>query len=184
MHKKSCSVYIATSADGFIADRNGGIDWLHNPDYVIEGVDFGYQSFIDSVDALVMGRNTFEQVLTFGKWPYTKPVYVATSQELASQKNLNGKVFRISGTPSEILTELHWHEHYSIYIDGANTIQRFLKEQLVDRFIITRIPILLGEGTPLFGPLEKPIKLKMISSKSFSNGFIQIEYQPTCQRGK
>ena len=178
MKKTTCSVYIATSADGFIADKDGGVEWLAHPDFTLEGEDFGYQAFMDSVDALLIGRNTFEQVLTFGDWPYTKPVYVATSRELSISENLTGKVFKVSGTPAEILAELQWHEIYSIYVDGGITIQQFLKDELLDRIIITRIPVLLGEGISLFGPVKKHIPLKTASSKSFPNGFVQVEYKP------
>ena len=176
--KSSCTVYIATSTDGFIAQKDGGIDWLHNPDYVLEGEDFGFAAFMDSIDALLMGRTTYEQVLTFGDWPYTKPVYVATSRELEFPEFLQGKVFKISGEPQEILAELRWNMVNRIYIDGGNTIQRFLKAGLIDRMIITRIPILIGEGIPLFGPTGSDITLKLLSCQSFDNGFVQLEYAP------
>lgn len=177
MSKSTCSVFIATSADGFIAKTNGDIDWLHNPDYVIDGLDFGYESFMHSVDALLMGRSTYDQVLTFGEWPYTKPVYVATNRELDIPEALKCKIFRIQGTPEEIIEELRWHEHNRIYVDGGNLIQQFLRDGLIEQMIITRIPILLGNGIPLFGSLDQPLTLKTRSVKSFPNGFVQIEYK-------
>jgi dihydrofolate reductase len=148
------SVYIATSLDGFIARRNGEIDWLGGGE---GGEDYGYAEFMSTVDQIVMGRNTYEKVLTFGGWPYEKKVIVLTSRDLVIPPELSGV------------------NH--IYLDGGATIQRFLREGLVDEMTITAIPVLIGEGLPLFGPLHEDIKLELLASRSFSNGFVQNRYR-------
>ena len=172
------SVYIATSLDGYIARRNGDIDWLHNPEYTLEGEDFGYSAFMDSVDVIVMGRNTFDKVLSFGGWHYSKPVYVLTSRELDLPDSLNSKVFRISGSPLKVMDELNSMGFSHIYVDGGITIQAFKKARLIDRFIITRIPKMLYEGIPLFDPSKPDWDLNIHSVKEFDNGFVQLTCHP------
>lgn len=175
--KTKCSVYIAASLDGFIARPDGDIDWLDDPGYILEGEDFGYYAFMDSIDALIMGRNTFEKVLTFGEWHYTKPVFVLTSKELEVPDHLIDKVYFLKGEPQEVLKELNKKGHYSFYIDGGKIIQSFLKSGLISEMIITQIPILLGDGIPLFDTLQKEIKLKLSSSISYPNGFVKTAYE-------
>lgn len=172
------SVYIAASVDGFIAKKNGATDWLHHPEYDLPNEDFGYNTFIDSVDALVMGRNTFEQILTFENWLYSKPVMVLSTQELAIPEHLKGKVEHHCGSPRELLQQFSSQGWKHLYIDGGKTIQQFLRAGLIDQLIITRIPILLGQGISLFGPEHGEIALKHISSASFGNGFVQDVYEP------
>lgn len=157
-------VYIATSLDGYIAKKDGGIDWLTeipNPD----GSDFGFSEFINDIDAIVMGRNTFELVLTFDGWPYTKPVYVLSSTLNSLPKKLIGKAELIKGDPLSVVKELNAKKFYSLYIDGGKTIQAFLSLNLIDELIITQIPILLGGGIPLFGSLAKGQEFKLIKSE-------------------
>ncbi len=175
--KAKCSVYIATSVDGFIAKSDGNIDWLHNPEYNIEGEGFGFFEFIESVSALIMGRNTYEKVLSFGEWPYTKPVFVLTSKTRTVPKHLKNKVHFISGEPSDIIFKLRDEGFQHFYIDGGKTIQEFLRYGLISQLIITKIPILLGEGISLFGPLNKELKLKLISSQNYENGFVKSTYE-------
>ena len=168
------SVYIATSLDGFIARKNGEIDWLTGGE---SGQDYGYAEFISTIDHIVMGRNTYEKVLTFGGWPYEKEVIVLTSKDLSIPPELVGKIEPLSLPPRELTVELERRGATHIYLDGGNTIQRFLREHLVNEMTITTIPILIGEGLPLFGPLEKDIKLELIESNSFENGFVQSKYK-------
>lgn len=175
------SVYIATSLDGFIARKNGDIDWLHNSGHgeVEKGEDFGYEAFKSTIDALVMGRNTYEKVLSFGReWPYgEKPVFVLTTKGVEIPDRISKTVSSHSGSPREITRKLKELGHNHIYLDGGLTIQKFLKAGLVDELTITEIPILIGTGIPLFGPPSKDIKLKHIETQSYNNGFVQSRYE-------
>ena len=171
------SVYIATSLDGFIARTNGGLDWLSSGDGASNGDDYGYQAFMDSVDAVVMGRNTFEKVLTFDVWPYSnKHVVVLSSGVPEIPLHLSTSVERLSLAPPDVVKHLAARGATHVYLDGGKTIQRFLNARLVNELIITRVPILIGDGIPLFGPGDSDIKLKHIETRSFENGFVQSRY--------
>ena len=169
------SVYIAASLDGFIARKNGDLDWL--PAGEGGGEDFGYVEFMSTIDHVVMGRNTFEKVLTFGGWHYDKNVIVLTSRDLTIPSELADKAEVLHLSPRELIHEMERRGAKNIYLDGGVTIQRFLRESLVDEMIITTIPILLGEGLPLFSKLEKDVKLELVKSESFKNGFVQNKYK-------
>lgn len=170
------SVYIATSLDGFIARKDGAIDWLPTGDE--GGEDFGYAEFTSTVDHLVMGRNTYETALTFGEWPYSgKKVTVLSSKNIEAPAELKDKVDFLNQAPHELIKTLEQKGTKHIYLDGGNTIQRFLRAGLVDEMTITKIPILIGEGLPLFGSLQSDIKLNLMESKSFKNGFVQSKYK-------
>ncbi|NBO49599.1 MAG: dihydrofolate reductase, partial [Chitinophagia bacterium] len=135
-------VFIATSLDGFIADKNGSVDFLYKyPEP--SGEDMGYYNFMSTIDALVMGRKTFETVLGFGvEWPYTKPVFVWTTHLKSVPKELEAKVQFINGNPKQIISKLNEMNLHHIYIDGAKTIQSFLNEDLIDEMTITTVPLL------------------------------------------
>lgn len=173
-----CSVFIATSLDGFIAREDGGIDWLPTPDTESEGgEDHGYNDFISSIDALVMGRNTYELVLTFDKWYYGNlPVFVLTSRGIEIPDRISNTVSQISGDPQEIVHQLAEKGYHSLYVDGGKTIQGFLNAGLIDEMTITTIPVLIGSGIPLFGPTPNDIKLKHVESRS-SVGLVQNKYE-------
>jgi dihydrofolate reductase len=164
------SVFIATSLDGFIARENGAIDWLPaNPE------PHGYDEFIASIDAIVIGRNTFETVLGFGGWAYGKtPVVVLSTKELKAPDGANCEF--MSGDPRDIVAALEQRGIKHIYVDGGITIQRFLEAGLIQRLLITRIPVLLGSGIPLFGPLSHDVLLTHVATKSFKGGLVQSEY--------
>lgn len=170
-------VFIATSLDGYIADLQGGIDWLHaipNP----EGIDVGYGELMAKTDALVMGRNTFETVCGFDMdWPYSKPVFVLSNSLTEIPIPYQDKAFLVKGTLSEVLSEVHQQGYYQLYIDGGKTIQSFLREDLIDEMIITTIPVLLGEGIPLFGSLPKRLNLRCTKSLHFLNAISQSHYE-------
>ena len=168
------SVYIATSLDGFIARTNGDIDWLTG---VTAAEDYGYAEFIATVDHIVMGRNTYEKVLGFGEWPYEKKVIVLTSRDLIIPEALSGKVEAFNLSPSDLLRRLEIHDARHVYLDGGVTIQRFLREGLVDELTVTTLPVLIGAGLPLFGPLDGDVRLELLSSRSYSNGFVQNRYR-------
>ena len=155
------SVFIATSLDGYIATEDGGLDWLENnpnPD----GSDFGYNAFMDSVDALVMGSKTFEKVLSFESWPYGKPVFVLSSTLKSLPETLSGKASIVCEGIPEITSKLHEKGYFNLYIDGGKTIQSFLKENLIDEMIITTVSVLLGSGISLFGSLAETRNFSVI----------------------
>lgn len=171
------SIYIATTIDGFIARTNGELDWLGEPPYE-DGEDYGYKKFMDSVDVLVMGRNTFEMVLSFGEWPYgSKPVIVLSSRALKIPEHIAKHVESMSLSPLEMVNLLTKRGARHIYVDGGKTIQGFLDAGLIQRLILTRIPVLIGKGIPLFGPLKYDIKLKHIETQVFLDGLVQSEYE-------
>jgi dihydrofolate reductase len=171
------TVFIATSLDGFIAREDGAIDWLPTgADTKFE--DYGYADFMKSIDALVMGRKTFETVRGFGgEWPYgVKPVVVLSSKKVQIPKELAKTVTSMSGKVSAIISHLETLGMKHIYVDGGVTIQKFLDAGAIDRLIITRIPVLIGKGIPLFGPVEQDIKLSHIGTKTYPSGLVQSEY--------
>lgn len=174
---KSNIVFIATSLDGYISDKNGGIDWLHsvpNPDQI----DMGYGDLMNRIDALVIGRNTYETVLSFGiDWPYNKPVFVLSNSLKEIPAELSNKVFIINGELPNIVKDLNSKGFNQLYIDGGKTIQSFLSEGLINEFIITKIPLLLGGGTPLFGNLDTQVNVELIKSEVFLENIVQLNYK-------
>ncbi len=175
--KKKNKVFIATSIDGYIADKNGGIDWLHsipNP----TNIDMGYAEFTSHIDALVMGRITFNTVCGFDiDWPYQKPVFVLSNSLTEIPEKFKDKAELVKGTLTEILDQIHQKGLYRLYIDGGKTIQSFLREDLIDDMIITVIPILLGGGSPLFSePLNK-LEFECARSEVFLDKVAQNHYE-------
>jgi len=174
-----CSVYIATSVDGFIAKPDGDIDWLHNPKYAeakFNGLD--YDEFMSTVDAIVMGRNSYEKVRTFGFWPYENvPVIVLTSQSIDIPEELKGKIRVENLAPAQLVSILEKNGYKHLYIDGGKTIQGFLKDGFINEITITRIPILLGSGISLFRSIGIEVPLKLIAVTSSDNGFVQVRYE-------
>lgn len=167
------SVFIATSLDGFIARRDGALDWLPAGG----GEPHGYEEFIATVDAIVIGRKTFETVLAFEAWPYeTKPVVVLSSTPSALTAPAGAVCEFMTGSPIEIVERLSGRGLTHLYVDGGITIQRFLDAGLIQRIIITRIPVLLGDGIPLFGRLRQDIRLKHVTTRVFPSGMVQSEY--------
>ncbi|MBY5992204.1 dihydrofolate reductase family protein [Ferrimonas balearica] len=175
-------VYIATSLDGYIADRDGGLDWLHsvpNP----EGDDLGFAEFIAGVDALVMGRNTYQTLLDFdlelpAQWPYPKPVYVVSRQPVTVPAALEGKVFALAADdPRGLSDRLAELGHQRLYVDGGRTIQGFLAAELIDELILTQIPILLGGGVPLFGALAEPQAFELVHSEVLLGALVKSHYR-------
>jgi len=173
-----CSVYIAASVDGFIARADGDIAWLDSPRYLdVKMNGLSYDDFIATVDALVMGRNSFEKVLTFGFWPYQVPVIVMTSRKLVIPEELKNKVRRENCSPPELTELLAKEGKKHLYIDGGITIQRFLEAGLINEITITRIPVLLGSGIPLFTDTGNETELELIEAISSENGFVQERYR-------
>jgi dihydrofolate reductase len=167
------SVFVGTSVDGFIARLNGGLDFLPPGG----GEPHGYQEFMASVDALVIGRNTFETVLAFEEWPYgTKPVFVLSTRALPPAPK-GAAVEHMSGAPAEILKQLEGRDIRDVYVDGGITIQRFLQAGLIQRLIITRVPVLIGSGIPLFGALPRDVVLRHVATRHYASGLVQSEYE-------
>jgi dihydrofolate reductase len=166
------SVFIGTSLDGFIARADGALDFLDAGG----GEPHGYDEFIATVDALVIGRRTFETVLTFDTWPYgEKHVFVLSSHALAPAPP-GAVVEHMAGDPAEIVSRLSARGIRHIYVDGGITIQRFLRAGLIQRLIITRVPVLIGAGIPLFGAIDRDIVVKHVETRQYAGGLVQSEY--------
>jgi len=177
--RAKCSVFIATSLDGYISRADGSIDWLNRANATVpDGEDCGYGEFIRTVDALVMGRRTFEMALTFDSWPYENTnVVVLSSRQVLIPERLAPMVTSSSETPSDLVSNLTALGHSHLYVDGGKTIQTFLAANLIDEITITVVPVLLGSGRPLFGPLPMDAKLTLLASKAYAFGFVQNTYR-------
>jgi dihydrofolate reductase len=171
------SVFVGASLDGFIARANGEFDFLPAGG----GEPHGYEEFMASVDALVIGRNTFEIVLKMAEWPYgRKRVVVLSSRPVDLSAVRGGVVEQMSGPPAEIVAKLAASGAQHLYIDGGITIQRFLRAGLVQRLIITRVPVLIGEGIPLFGALPGDLRLRHVGTQQYASGLVKSEYEVAC----
>lgn len=181
MRKIKASIYIAASIDGFIARKDGNLDWLDKASAgVPEGYDLGYQAFMSSVDILVMGRKSFEKVLSFGIWPYDgKRVVVLSRGQVEIPENLKDKRISVSNeTPVKLLEKLEAGGCKHVYIDGGLTVQSFLEAGLVDEMTLTLAHVLIGTGIPLFGPLSSgDIELKLLGGEIFDFGMTQLKYR-------
>mgnify|MGYP000445175840 CR=1 FL=1 len=170
------SVYIATSLDGYIADKDGGLNWLHNvpnPD----NLDLGWADFMAQVDALIMGRNTFETVCGFDvEWPYSIPVFVLSDTLTSISDEYADKAEIISGPIPQVVRTLKGRGYSNLYVDGGKTVQSFLEADLIDELIVTQIPILLGGGAPLYGALTEPLAFEHISTQIHLDALVQTHY--------
>lgn len=176
--KPRVSVFIATSLDGYISRPDGSIDWLDRANATMSpGEDCGFKAFFASVDVLVLGRNTYEQMLTFPEWFYgDKPVIVLTSRPLEVPARLAGLVEVSGESPAALVDRLGAAGVRHLYVDGGVTIQRFLQAGLVDHLTVTLIPVLLGAGRPLFGPLAGDVLLRHRHVQAYPFGFVQVTY--------
>jgi len=172
------SVFIATSLDGFIARPNGEIDWLDKQNAALPpGEDCGYNAFMESVDALVMGRHTYEKVLGFDRWPYpAKRVIVLSSNEITIPDHLREAVEHSSEEPRHLFERIASEGIEHVYLDGGVTVQSFLSAGLVDEITITTIPVLLGTGRRLFSDLPHDVSLRHQITRTFDFGFVQTRY--------
>src|SRR5512143_4162798 len=167
------SVFCGTSLDGFIARPNDALDFLE----AAGGEEHGFTEFLASVDAIVMGRRTFEVVLTFGSWPYgTKPVVVLSSRPLDIPAFPDAVIEHMSGTPAEIVARLAARGMEQIYVDGGATIQRCLEAGLIHPLVISRVPVLIGSGIPSRGPLSRDIVVSHVATRAYPSGLVQSEY--------
>jgi dihydrofolate reductase len=168
------SVFIGTSLDGFIARANGELDFLPPGG----GEPHGYEEFMATVDTLVIGRKTFETVLAYPTWPYGDKRVVVLSSRLVDFSGVRGGVVeQIAGSPAEIVAKLAASGAKHLYVDGGVTIQRFLRAGLIQRLTITRVPVLIGEGIPLFGALAQDIRLRHVATRHYPSGLVSSEYQ-------
>lgn len=170
----TCSVFIGTSLDGFIARLNGSFDFLPEGG----GEPHGYNEFIATIDALVIGRNTFETVLAFPEWPYgDKRVVVLSTRPIDFSTVRGGVVEQMAGSPAEIVAKLAASGAHHLYIDGGITIQNFLRAGLIQRLTITRVPVLIGEGIPLFGAVLRDVRLRHVGTQQYPSGLVKSEYE-------
>lgn len=171
MQRPRCSVFIATSLDGFIAREDGGLDFLSLVERA--GEDYGYADFFATVDALLIGRKTYETALGFPEWPYAgKRCFVLSHKDTVSQ---HGEQF-FSGEPEALLDQLALSGAQRLYVDGGAVIREFLRGDLLDDLTLSIVPVLLGKGISLFGPELKEEQLTLVSSKAFESGLVQLHY--------
>ena len=169
------TVYIGTSLDGFIARKDGNIDWLVK--FQNQEVSDSYTEFMGKIDVIVIGRGTFDTVLTFPSWPYEKKVFLLSNSVKQLPERLEGKVIVLSMKPKELLNYLSKEGFSDIYVDGGKVIQSFLKEDCIDEMIITKVPELIGDGIPLFGSLDNDLQFKHVQTNVYSNGLVKSRYE-------
>ncbi|MGA7522678.1 MAG: dihydrofolate reductase family protein [Acidobacteriaceae bacterium] len=169
------SVFCGVSVDGFLARPDHALDFLDTP----EQGPHGFDEFFSSVDVVLIGRRTFDVVLSFsGPWGYgPKPVFVLTHRP-PDFSSLKGAVIEaISGEPRAVAAQLEACGYQHVYVDGGLTIQQFLAAGLIDRLIVTRVPVLIGEGIPLFGRVPHDIPLTHVATHAYKGGLVQTEYE-------
>jgi len=169
------TVYVGTSLDGFIARKDGDIDWLVK--YQNKEVHDSYNEFISRIDAMVIGKGTYEKVLSFPEWPYEKKVFVLSTSLKQIPGTLNDKATLVAMDPAALLNYLSDKGFSNIYVDGGKVIQSFLKEDLIDELIITRVPELIGTGIPLFGYLDNDLRFEHIKTNIYSDGLVKSQYE-------
>ena len=175
--KKSAKtfVYVGMSLDGFIARKDGDFSWL-NP-FNNSEVGDSYKKFIRNIDAIVIGRGTFETVVPLPSWPYNRKVFLLSNSIKELPDKIKKKVKILSMQPTELLSYLSKEGFKNIYVDGGKVIQSFLREDLIDEMIITQVPVLIGSGIPLFGSLDKDIQFTHIHTEVYSNGLVKSHYE-------
>lgn len=171
MDRPKISIYIAASIDGYIARKDGGLDWLDCVGGFDE--DYGFQKLLNSIDGLIIGRKTYEVATTVPD-PYPGKRVVVLSNSLTAVKN-GMELYR--GNLAELLTKLHKEGIKHIWIDGGTTISQFLSSQMVDTMTLSIIPVILGAGIPLFNVIDKEIPCRLVSSQSYPSGLVQIQYE-------
>jgi dihydrofolate reductase len=167
------SVFVGTSLDGFIARRNGDYDFLP----ANGGEPHGYDEFIASVDTILIGRKTFEVVLKLPSWPYGDKRVVVLSHRPLDFSGITGRVEQMSGEPVQIAQKLAATGAKHVYVDGGITVQDFLRAGQIHDLAITRVPVLIGDGIPLFGSVPQDIKLRHIGTRQYKSGLVKSEYE-------
>ena len=174
-----CAVFVATSLDGYIAREDGAIDWLEAANATIPaGEDCGYDEFYAGVDALVMGRRTYELARTFERWPYEgKPVVVLSRTMRSLTADAPDGVRLSTEAPAALVARLEREGRRHVYVDGGLTVQSFLAAGLIDTITVTTVPMLLGRGLPLFGPLPGDVALERVATRAYDFGFVQTTWR-------
>jgi dihydrofolate reductase len=167
------SVFVGTSLDGFIARKNGDYDFLP----VDGGEPHGYDEFIASVDTILIGRNTFEVVLKLSTWPYDDKRVVVLTHRRLNFSTIKGRVEQMSGDPNEIVQKLAASGAKHVYVDGGITVQEFLRAGHIHHLTITRVPVLIGQGIPLFGSVPRDIQLRHVGTRQYKSGLVTSEYE-------
>lgn len=170
-------VYVGTSVDGFIARKDHTLDFLDSAGDA--DTDMGWEEFRATIDALVFGRHTYEFLeREVEEWPYGDlPVVVLTTRDLALPDMVPDSVRVMNATPAEVLAALHGEGRERVYVDGGTTVQQFLRDGLIDEIILTKIPVLIGNGIPIFGDLDADVALELLRNETFSNGAVQQHYR-------
>jgi dihydrofolate reductase len=171
------SAYLAVSLDGFIARADGSMDWLRGGGPRPAEEAQRYQTFMQSVDAVAMGRATFETVRAATVWPYgTTPVVVLSGSALDVPDTLTSMVERSHGTPDQLVAQWHARGWTHVHVDGGVTIQRFLAAGRLRRLVLNRVPVLIGAGRPLCGVLPTDLWLDHVGTTTYPGGLVQSEY--------
>lgn len=170
-------IFMAMSLDGFVAREDFGLDWLMKQK--TDGEDHGHGVFMKSIDGLVMGSGSFRTALSFGDWPYEKPVVVMskTLKPHDIPKDLRDKVSLNEQTPRQVMATLSERGWQRVYVDGGKIIQSFLQDGLIADMTVTIAPILIGAGKRMFGALDADIDLKRLDTKSFPSGLVTTKYK-------
>ena len=168
-------VYIGTSLDGFIARKDGDINWLTN--FANDEAIHAYDKFMSRIDAIVIGRGTFEKVRTFPSWPYEKKVFLLSTSIKQVADTLKEDVTVLSMRPPDLLNYLSGKGFSCVYVDGGKVIQDFLRYDLIDELIISKAPVLIGNGIPLFDDVNADIQFKHIRTEVHSNGLVRSYYE-------
>ena len=167
------SVFVGTSVDGFIARRDGAYDFLGGD----ETESHGYEEFMARIDTLLIGRNTFDVVAKMQSWPYKGKRVVVLSHRALELAKINAHVEQMSGEPTEIAKKLEATGARHVYVDGGETVQEFLRAGLINDLTITRVPVLIGEGIPLFGRVAKDVRLRHVNTRQYTSGLVTSEYE-------
>ena len=165
------SVFIASSLDGFIATRDGSLAWLEAA--AREDEDYGFDAFLSSVDALAMGRGTYDHIAHLDPLPFgDRPVYVFTHRPPAPRPGVTFWRESVAGAVA------HWAGagHRRVYLDGGQVISDFMAEGLVDDLLLIRVPILMGDGLPLFHDMSHPTRLRLDGVEAFASGMVSLAY--------
>lgn len=166
------SVYIAMSIDGYIARKDGSIDWLEYGHVGDE--DYGFKEFIKSIDTLVLGRHTYEVVCGFAEWPYKGKRVIVLSHTL---KEVREDAELFSGKLTDLAAQLHSEGIKHVWVDGGVTVSKFLEAGLVDDLTISVIAVVLGSGIPLFNAMNKEHTCRLVSTQSYPSGLVQLKYE-------
>lgn len=171
------SVFIATSLDGYIARLNGKLDWLNSAVPANSKEDYGYHQYMAKIDCIVIGRRSFEKVVSFPQWPYQGKRVIVLSKTLTQvPDDFEDKVTLFNSSIEQLVVELQNIKVRHVYVDGGLTIQSFIRAGLLNELTITHVPVLIGKGLPLFADVAKDVKLKLLHSRHFNSGFVQSHY--------